>query len=167
MLSWLRSINSQVETKKVAGKAIMFFRISAAAIVACFLIGGSAQAQAQQIQAKQIQAKQIQAKQIQFRPLTKLPDPRGEFVRQCAPHMIGRWAHPEAVCGCLHDHAAAAVEDTDLREALLRGISETGVPTIETDWVPPSKQSEIGATFTKIASRPCNACSSRRNRLTH
>jgi hypothetical protein len=123
----------------------MFFRISAAAIVACFLIGGSAQAE----------ARQIQAKQIQF--LTKLPDPRGEFVRQCAPHMIGRWAHPEAVCGCLHDHAAAAVEDTDLREALLRGIGETGVPTIETDWVPPSKQSEIGATFTKIA-KPTLQC---------
>jgi hypothetical protein len=143
----LRPINSQVETEKVAGKAIMFFRISAAAIVACFLIGGSAQAEAQQ----------IQAKQIQFRSLTKLPDPRGEFVRQCAPHMIGRWAHPEAVCGCLHDHAAAAVEDTDLREALLRGIGETGVPTIETDWVPPSKQSEIGATFTKIA-KPTLQC---------
>jgi hypothetical protein len=123
----------------------MFFHISAAAIVACFLIGGSAQAE----------ARQIQAKQIQF--LTKLPDPRGEFVRQCAPHMIGRWAHPEAVCGCLHDHAAAAVEDTDLREALLRGIGETGVPTIETDWVPPSKQSEIGATFTKIA-KPTLQC---------
>jgi hypothetical protein len=37
------------------------------------------------------------------------------------------------------------------REALLRGISETGVPIIETQWVPASKQSEIGATFTKIA----------------
>jgi hypothetical protein len=49
------------------------------------------------------------------------------------------------------------VEDTDLREALLRGISETGVPTIETDWVPPSKQSEIGATFTKIA-KPTLQC---------
>ncbi len=130
----------------------MFFRISAAAIVAGFLIGGLAPAQAQQIQAQQ-----IQAKQIQFRSLSKLPDPRGEFVRQCAPHMIGRWAHPEAVCSCLHDHAAAAVEDTDLREALLRGISETGVPTIETDWVPPSKQSEIGATFTKIA-KPTLQC---------
>ena len=55
--------------------------------------------------------------------------------------MVGRWAHPETVCSCLHDYAAATVEDTDLREALLRGISETGVPTIETDWVPPSKQS--------------------------
>ena len=50
--------------------------------------------------------------------------------------MIGRWAHPESVCGCLHDHAAATIEDPDLREALLRGISETGVPTIETAWVP-------------------------------
>ena len=128
----------------------MFSRISTAAIVACFLAGGSAQFQ-------QNQAEPFQPRQIQFRSLTKLPDPRGEFMRQCAPHMIGRWAHPESVCGCLHDHAAAAVEDTDLREALLRGIGETGVPTIETDWVPASKQSQIGATFTKIA-KPTLQC---------
>ena len=87
----------------------------------------------------------------------KLTDPRTDFVRQCAPHMLGRWSHPEEVCGCLHDHAAAVVEDNDLRQALLRGISETGVPTIETQWVPASKQSEIGATFTKIA-RPTLQC---------
>ena len=94
----------------------MLLRICCAAIVASFVLAGSAQAQ--------------------VRSLMKLPDPRDEFVRMCAPHMLGRWAHPEEVCGCLHDHAAAAVEDDDLREALLRGISETGVPTIETDWVP-------------------------------
>ena len=52
---------------------------------------------------------------------------------------------------------AATVEDADLREALLRGISETGVPTIESAWVPPSKQSEIGPTFTKIA-KPTLQC---------
>ena len=63
----------------------------------------------------------------------------------------------KSVCGCLHDHAVAGVEDSDLREAVLRGISETGVPTIETDWVPPSKRSEIGATFTKIA-KPTLQC---------
>jgi hypothetical protein len=40
---------------------------------------------------------------------------------------------------------------------VLRGISETGVPTIETDWVPPSKRSEISATFTKIA-KPTLQC---------
>ncbi len=71
--------------------------------------------------------------------------------------MLGRWAHPEQVCGCLLDHAAAVVDDSDLREALLRGISETGVPTIENAWVPPAKQSEIGPTFTKIA-KPTLQC---------
>jgi hypothetical protein len=99
----------------------------------------------------------ISSVQAQVRATSRLPDPRTEFVRQCAPRMLGRWEHPEEVCGCLHDHAAAMVEDRDLREALLRGISETGVPTIETDWVPAAKQSEIGATFTKIA-KPTLQC---------
>jgi hypothetical protein len=140
---------------KLPVKAIMIFRFCSAAAVASVVLGGSVQAQQNQIQQNQIQPGQVQ--QIQFRSLTKMPDPRGEFVRLCAPHMIGRWAHPEAVCGCLHDYAAATVEDTDLRDALLRGISETGVPTIETEWVPPAKQSEIGATFTKIA-KPTLQC---------
>ena len=120
-------------------KDIMVVRIGAAALVACFFLGQSAHAQAQ------------------MRAVIRMPDQRMEFVRQCAPHMLGRWAHPEEVCGCLHDHAAAAVEDNDLRQALLRGISETGVPTIESEWVPASKQSEIGPTFTKIA-KPTLQC---------
>ena len=134
----------------------MHFRVSAAAVVAAFVLPGLAQAQVGQISVDQAQ-QQAQVRQIQFRSLLKIRDPRAEFVRQCAPHMVGRWAHPEAVCGCLHDHAAAAVEDSDLREALLRGISETGVPTIETEWVPASKQSEIGPTFSKIA-KPTLQC---------
>jgi len=115
----------------------MLLRICSAAIVASLVLAGSAKAQ--------------------VRAPIKMTDPRSEFVRMCAPHMLGRWAHPEEVCGCLHDHAAAAVEDQDLRKALLRGISETGVPTIESEWVPASKQSEIGATFTKIA-KPTLQC---------
>ncbi|MCK1425227.1 hypothetical protein IVB14_15965 [Bradyrhizobium sp. 180] len=99
----------------------------------------------------------LSAAAAQVRAPSRLPDSRAEFVRQCAPRMLGRWEHPEEVCGCLHDHAAAVVEDRDLREALLRGISETGVPTIETDWVPTSKQGEIGPTFTKIA-KPTLQC---------
>jgi hypothetical protein len=95
--------------------------------------------------------------EAQVRSAKKLPDPRAEFVRQCVTHMLGRWAHPEQVCGCLHDHAAAAVEDGDLREAVLRGISETGVPTIESEWVPRSKQSQISATFSAIA-KPTLQC---------
>jgi hypothetical protein len=135
----------------------MLFRLCSAAVVASFVLAGSAQAQISQNQISQNQVPQIPLQQIQFRSLTKMPDPRGEFVRLCAPHMVGRWAHPESVCGCLHDYAAATIEDPDLREALLRGITETGVPTIETEWVPPSKQSEIGATFTKIA-KPTLQC---------
>jgi hypothetical protein len=134
----------------------MHLVIRAAAIVAWLILAGSARAQTPQTQA-QAQMQPAEFQQVQFRPLQRLPDPRGEFVRLCAPHMVGRWAHPESVCGCLHDHAAAAVDDSDLREALLRGISETGVPTIENAWVPPSKQSEIGATFTKIA-KPTLQC---------
>jgi hypothetical protein len=114
----------------------MSFRIGAIALVASIILAGSAQAQVRSM---------------------KFSDPRGEFMRLCTSHMVGRWAHPESVCGCLHDYAAATIEDRDLREALLRGISETGVPTIEAGWVPESKQSEIGATFTKIA-RPALQC---------
>lgn len=124
-------------------------RTCLAVIAASIVSAGSVQAQTPTT---------LQTQPVQFRTLFKvLPDPRSEFVRLCASHMLGRWSHPEAVCGCLHDYAAATVEDTDLREALLRGISETGVPTIETDWVPPSKQSEIGPTFTKIA-KPTLQC---------
>ena len=65
-----------------------------------------------------------------------------------------RRAPPTKQFSCV---TAARVEDPDLREALLRGIGETGVPTIETDWVPASKQSEIGATFSKIA-KPTLQC---------
>jgi hypothetical protein len=128
----------------------MVLRICSAAMLASLVLmgplAGAAQAQSQ-----------LPLESMQIRSLYRVPEPRDEFVRQCAPHMLGRWAHPEAVCGCLHDHAAATVDDPDLRQALLRGISETGVPTIETDWVPPSKQGEIGPTFTKIA-KPTLQC---------
>ena len=97
------------------------------------------------------------AAQAQARSLFNVQDSRTEFIHQCTTHMAGRWAHPDAVCGCLHDHAAAMVPDRDLRQALLRGISESGLPTIENDWVPPAKQSEISATYTLIA-KPALQC---------
>jgi hypothetical protein len=128
----------------------MFVRFGSVAIVVSFLMGASAQAQTQL-------TAQLRLQQGPIGQMFKLPDPRGEFVRLCVPHMVGRWAHPETVCSCLHDYAAATVEDSDLREALLRGISETGVPTIETSWVPASKHSEIGPTFSKIA-KPTLQC---------
>ena len=119
-----------------AGHILMMLRIAAFAILFTIAAG---QAQAQ------------------VRSLLKWQDPRTEFVRSCTAHMAGRWAHPDAVCSCLHDYAVASVEDTDLRDALLQGISENGVPTIESDRLPSSKQSQIAATFDRIA-KPTLQC---------
>ena len=125
----------------------MIFRICSVVMFTGLLLSGSAQAQ----------VPSLQVLSLQVRSPMNMGDERSEFVRLCVPHMAGRWAHPDSVCSCLHDYAAATVDDADLRTALLRGISETGVPTIETDWVPESKRSEIGATFTKIA-KPTLQC---------
>lgn len=86
-----------------------------------------------------------------------LPDPRGEFVRLCAPHMVSRSDHPESVCLCLHDYALATISDPDLHDALMRGISETGVPAIENAWIPQEKRPLISTTFDIIA-RPTFQC---------
>ncbi|QUS39754.1 hypothetical protein RPMA_13575 [Tardiphaga alba] len=128
------------------------FRFAAcvAVILACVLPGVDAQAQVPEARVRE-------ARFWETLSWRKLPDQRGEFVRLCAPHMAGRWAHPEQVCGCLHDHAIAPVDDTDLREALLRGITERGVPTIEKGWIPESKQSLVSATFSQIA-KPTLQC---------
>ena len=93
----------------------------------------------------------------QVRNWQVLPDPRGEFVRLCAQHMANRARHPETVCLCLHDYALATVSDADLHNALMRGISETGVPTIENAWIPPAKLPLISSTFSVIA-RPTFQC---------
>jgi hypothetical protein len=128
----------------------MISRICSVVIFGGLLLSGSAQGQVSSVPSLQVLS-------LQVRSPMNMGDERSEFVRLCVPHMIGRWAHPDSVCSCLHDYAAATVDDADLRTALLRGISETGVPTIETDWVPASKRSEIGATFTKIA-KPTLQC---------
>lgn len=88
---------------------------------------------------------------------SRMPDPRGEFIRLCAPYMVKRSEHPEAVCDCLHRQAVAMVDDVEVRDALLYGISETGVPTIDKAWLPPAKEEQIDRTLTRIAA-PTMAC---------
>ncbi len=95
--------------------------------------------------------------QAQFRSFSRMPDPRGEFIRLCAPYMIKRSSHPESVCDCLHRQAVSMVEDVDVRDALLYGISETGVPTIDRSWLPPVKEQQIDPTLTRIA-QPTMTC---------
>jgi hypothetical protein len=94
----------------------MIFRICSVAISAGLLLSSSAQAQVPSVPSLQVLS-------LQVRSPMKMSDERSEFVRLCVPHMTGRWAHPESVCSCLHDYAAATVDDADLRTALLRGIS--------------------------------------------
>jgi hypothetical protein len=76
----------------------MSLRTYFAAVVASFILAGSAQAQVE------IQAK-VPVQQIQLRSMLKIPDPRGEFVRQCAPHMMGRASQSE-VAPCMITAAA-------------------------------------------------------------
>ena len=49
------------------------------------------------------------------------------------------------------------VDDVDVRDALLYGISETGVPTIDRSWLPPTKEQQIDLTLTRIA-QPTMTC---------
>ncbi|MGO4715563.1 hypothetical protein [Bradyrhizobium sp. 2TAF24] len=91
------------------------------------------------------------------RSFSHMPDPRGEFIRLCAPYMIKRSSRPEAVCDCLHRQAVAVIDDVDVRDALLYGISETGVPTIDKAWLPATKERQIDAAMTRMA-KPTMAC---------
>jgi len=109
----------------------MFFRFSVVAFAVFLIATGSAQAQ--------------------VRSLMQLPDSRQDFVRLCAPHIQGRGRILRQSADACTIKPLRPLGIPTWREALLRGIGETGVPTIETEWVPPSKRSEIGATFTKIA----------------
>lgn len=99
----------------------------------------------------------VDTSHAQVRPFSQMPDPRGEFIRLCAPYMIKRSAHPEAVCDCLHRQANAIIDDIEVRDALLYGISETGVPTIDKTWLPYTKRGEIDATLTRMA-QPTMTC---------
>jgi hypothetical protein len=86
-----------------------------------------------------------------------MPDPRGEFIRLCAPFMSSRYAHPEAVCDCLRDTMFNEINDTDLLDAILYGVTERGVPTLNRNWVPREKWPLIEPAMTAIA-EPTMSC---------
>jgi len=113
-------------------------RICASALVATFVLGQSAQAQSQ------------------IRSAMKFPDPRAIRASVRAPHAGTLGASRGGLRLPAMNHAGSGCRDNDLREALLRGISETGVPTIETSWVPASKTIRIARRY-QIA-RPALQC---------
>ncbi|WP_249123584.1 MULTISPECIES: hypothetical protein [unclassified Bradyrhizobium] len=99
----------------------------------------------------------VGAAHAQSHSFSHMPDPRGEFIRLCAPYMIKRSLRPEAVCDCLYRQAVAMVDDAEVRDALLYGISETGVPTIDRTWLPAAKENQIDIVMTRMA-KPTMAC---------
>jgi hypothetical protein len=83
---------------------------------------------------------------------------RDLFVTVCTPRMSARIAsHPEVVCGCLHDNAVSREEDSELRLALIRGVEESGVPTIQYSWVPTKSKERVVAALDRVAA-PTLAC---------
>jgi hypothetical protein len=83
---------------------------------------------------------------------------RDLFVSICTPRMSLHIAkRPEVVCGCLHDNVVSREEDSELRLALIRGVEETGVPSIQYAWVPQKSPKRVVETIDKVAA-PTLAC---------
>ena len=83
---------------------------------------------------------------------------RDLFVSLCTPRMSVHIARkPEVVCGCLHDNVVSREEDSELRLALIRGVEETGVPSIQYAWVPQKPHKRVVETIDRVAA-PTLAC---------
>ena len=85
------------------------------------------------------------------RQLSLMPDPRGEFIRLCAPFMAPRYARPEAVCDCLRNAIFDRVPNSEIVDALLFGVTERGVPTVNRAWLQSENWPQIENTMTAIA----------------
>jgi hypothetical protein len=83
--------------------------------------------------------------------LSQMPDPRGEFIRLCAPFMVSRYAHPEAICDCVRTAIRGETGDQQILDAILYGITEQGVPTLDPRLIAPEKRPLIDRTLSAIA----------------
>ena len=89
--------------------------------------------------------------------LSQMPDPRGEFIRLCAPFMVSRYAHPEAICDCVRTGIRSEIADQETQDAILYGITEQGVPSLDPNLISAEKRPLIDRTLSAIA-RPTMAC---------
>jgi hypothetical protein len=83
--------------------------------------------------------------------LSRMPDPRGEFIRLCAPFMVSRYAHPEAICDCVRTAIRGEIGDVEILDAILFGITEQGVPVLDPKLIAPEKRPLIDHTLSAIA----------------
>lgn len=80
------------------------------------------------------------------------------FMSICTPRMSAKiQKQPERVCGCLHDNAVSKEEDLELRMAMIRGVQENGVPSIQYVWVPSKPQERVIESLDRVAA-PTLAC---------
>ena len=91
------------------------------------------------------------------RHLSQMPDPRGEFIRLCAPFMVSRYARPESICDCLRSALIGEIGDREVLDAVMFGVTERGVPMLDRSWLPPEKRPLVGRTMTAIA-EPAMEC---------
>ncbi|MDB5629938.1 MAG: hypothetical protein JWQ51_2278 [Tardiphaga sp.] len=89
--------------------------------------------------------------------LSLMPDPRGEFIRLCAPFMVANYAHPEAICDCLRESIQTEIEDHQLVDALLYGVTLRGVPSIDRTWLSADQEAATSSVMSAIA-RPTIEC---------
>jgi hypothetical protein len=89
--------------------------------------------------------------------LSEMPDPRGEFIRLCAPFMVSRYAHPEAICDCVRTAIRGEITDRQTLDAILFGITEQGVPSIDPKLIAPEKRPSIDHVLSAIA-KPTMDC---------
>ena len=100
----------------------------------------------------------VLAGSAQAAPTAPSTTERDLFISVCTPRMSARIARqPEVVCGCLHDKVVSREEDSELRLALIRGVQETGVPSIQYAWVPGKPQERVVEAIDKVAA-PTLAC---------
>jgi hypothetical protein len=83
--------------------------------------------------------------------LSRMPDPRGEFIRLCAPFMVSRYAHPEAICDCVRTAIRGEIGDVEILDAILFGITEQGVPVLDPKLIAAEKRPLIDHTLSAIA----------------
>jgi hypothetical protein len=83
--------------------------------------------------------------------LSRMPDPRGEFIRLCAPFMVSRYAHPEAICDCVRTAIRGEIADQEILDAILYGITEQGVPTLDPRLIAREKRPWIDHILSAIA----------------
>ena len=83
--------------------------------------------------------------------LSQMPDPRGEFIRLCAPFMVSRYAHPEAICDCVRTGIRGEIGDTEVLDAILYGITEQGVPSLDPRLIAPPKRLLVDRMLSQIA----------------